>query len=152
MKTAILPGELVERLFIATQVGEIFYIKKGIIENFLDISSQVIKPLFTIGEYEERGLIGLAFHPEFNRNGLFYIHYSVAGKQGLAALPKPFKPDPNNPNTLNLKWENRESNYNHIDTVEEWIFNSNSKPQKRRTILNLRFTFIVLPLRFPTKL
>lgn len=34
MKTAILPGDSVERLFIATQVGEIFYIGNGVIRTF----------------------------------------------------------------------------------------------------------------------
>ena len=29
--------------------------------------------------YDERGLLGLAFHPQFYQNGLFYLHYSVAG-------------------------------------------------------------------------
>jgi len=31
IKTAILPGESAERLFIATQLGEIFYIGDGVI-------------------------------------------------------------------------------------------------------------------------
>ena len=31
--------------------------------------------------YDERGLLGLAFHPQFYQNGLFYLHYSVAGTQ-----------------------------------------------------------------------
>ena len=38
LKTAILPGDSVERLFIATQVGEIFYIGNGVIRTFLDIA------------------------------------------------------------------------------------------------------------------
>lgn len=42
IKTAILFNESVERLFVATQIGEIFYIKNGIAETFLDIRSQVI--------------------------------------------------------------------------------------------------------------
>ena len=142
IKTVILHGETSERLFIATQVGEIFYIGNGVIETFLDIRSQVIKPIFSVGEYEERGLIGLAFHPEFSFNGLFYIHYSVAGTQGISALPNPFKPNPNNPEILNLKWENREKNYNHIDTVEEWFFQPNGSPLKRRTLINLRRPFL----------
>ena len=43
LKTAILPGDSVERLFIATQVGEIFYIGNGVIRTFLDIRPQIIK-------------------------------------------------------------------------------------------------------------
>jgi hypothetical protein len=140
LKTAILPGDSTERLFIATQVGEIFYIGSGVVRTFLDIRPQVIK-LGATGGYDERGLLGLAFHPDFYYNGLFYLHYSVAGTQGPGAGPDPFKPNPCDPNTLNLRWVNREAQYDHIDTVEEWILQSNGQPQKRRTLLNLRRPF-----------
>ncbi|HKO90258.1 MAG TPA: PQQ-dependent sugar dehydrogenase [Polyangiaceae bacterium] len=33
----------------------------------------------------ERGLLGLAFHPDFATNGLFYLHFSSAGGAGLPA-------------------------------------------------------------------
>ncbi|WP_055666613.1 PQQ-dependent sugar dehydrogenase [Desnuesiella massiliensis] len=151
LKTAILPGDSMERLFIATQVGEIFYIENGVIKTFLDIRPRIIKLGFSGGKYDERGLIGLAFHPQFSYNGLFYLHYSVAGTQGPGALPSSevsrqglpefFKPNPCDPKTLNQKWINREVNFDHIDTVEEWILQSNGQPQKRRTLLNLRRPF-----------
>lgn len=94
LKTTILPGDSIERLFIATQVGEIFYIGDGVIRTFLDIRPRIIK-LGTFEEgvsssgYDERGLLGLAFHPQFYQNGLFYLHYSVAGTQGPGALSEP---------------------------------------------------------------
>ncbi|QUW23693.1 PQQ-dependent sugar dehydrogenase [Sporosarcina sp. Marseille-Q4063] len=141
LKTTILPGDSIETLFIATQIGEIFYIRSGVIKTFLDIRSRIIK-LGGSGGYDERGLLGLAFHPDFYHNGLFYLHYSVAGTQGPGALPEPFEPNPCDPRTLNLKWINRETEYDHIDTVEEWILQSNGGPQKRRTLLNLRRPFM----------
>lgn len=152
IKTTVLPGDSVERLFIATQVGEIFYIGNEAIELFLDIRSRIMKLGVTRGGYDERGLLGLAFHPEFRYNGLFYLHYSVAGTQGPGALPTPesegqgglpefFMPDPCNPKTLNLRWTDRENRYDHIDTVEEWMFHPNSHTEKRRTLLNLRRPF-----------
>lgn len=146
LKTAILPGDSIERLFIATQTGEIFYIGNGDIKTFLDIRPQIIKlgtsePGVSRGGYDERGLLGLAFHPNFYYNGLFYLHYSMAGTQGPGALSNHFKPDPCDPKTLNLKWTNRETKYDHIDTVEEWILHSNGHPQKRRTLLNIRRPF-----------
>ncbi len=154
LKTTILPGDTTERLFIATQVGEIFYIGNETIRTFLDIRPRIIK-LGTSGGYDERGLLGLAFHPEFYYNGLFYLHYSVAGTQGPGVLTsseaskqgpgapfESFKPDPCVPGTLNLKWINRETQYDHIDTVEEWILQSNGQPQKRRTLLNIRRPFM----------
>ena len=151
LKTTILPGDSMESLFIATQIGEIFYIRNGAIGTFLDIRRRILKLGFSGGKYDERGLLGLAFHPEFYYNGLFYLHYSVAGTQGPGALPSSevsrqglpefFKPNPCDPRTLNLKWINREIQYDHIDTVEEWILQSNGQPQKRRTLLNLRRPF-----------
>lgn len=144
LKTTILPGDSIERLFIATQVGEIFYIGNGVIGTFLDIRSRVIKLGVSSGGYDERGLLGLAFHPQFYNNRLFYLHYSVAGTQGPGALPGPpesFKPDPCDSGTLNLKWTNREIQYDHMDTVEEWILQSNGQPRKRRTLLNMRRPF-----------
>lgn len=141
LKTTILPGDSMERLFIATQVGEIFYIGNGVIGTFLDIRSRVIKLGASDGGYDERGLLGLAFHPEFYYNGLFYLHYSVAGTQGPGALPGSFHPNPCDLETLNLKWINRDIQYDHIDTVEEWILQSNGQPYKRQTLLNLRRPF-----------
>ena len=142
VKTAILPGDSMERIFIATQVGEIFYIGDGVIRTFLDIRPQIIKLGGSSGGYDERGLLGLAFHPEFYYNGLFYLHYSVAGTQGPGALSENFSPNPCDPKTLNRKWINRETQFDHIDTVEEWILQSNGQPQKRRTLLNLRRPFL----------
>ncbi|MFD2612415.1 PQQ-dependent sugar dehydrogenase [Paenibacillus gansuensis] len=141
LKTTVLPGDSVERLFIATQTGEIFYIGNGVIRTFLDIRSRIIKLGAAGGKYDERGLLGLAFHPQFHYNGLFYVHYSAAGTQGPGALAESFKPDPCDPGTLNLKWINREIQYDHIDTVEEWILQTNGQPQKRRTLLNVRRPF-----------
>lgn len=142
IKTAIFPGDLIETLFIATQIGEIFYVRNGIIETFLDIRSQIIELGASTGGYDERGLLGLAFHPGFTNNGLFYLHYSLAGTQGPGALPSSFQPNPCDLKTINLKWTNRETQYNHIDTVEEWILQSNGQPRRRRTLLNLRRPFL----------
>ncbi|XID94916.1 PQQ-dependent sugar dehydrogenase [Paenibacillaceae bacterium WGS1546] len=145
LKTTILPGDSSERLFIATQVGEIFYIGNGVIETFLDIRPRILKLGVSSGGYDERGLLGLAFHPQFYNNRLFYLHYSVAGTQGPGALPgaplESFKPNPCDSGTLNLKWTNRGNRYDHIDTVEEWIVQSNGQPQRQRTLLNLRRPF-----------
>jgi len=145
LKTAILPGDSIESLFFATQVGEIFYIRNEVIRTFLDISPRIMKLGVSSGGYDERGLLGLAFHPEFYYNGLFYLHYSVAGTQGPGALSgafESFKPNPCDPITLNLRWTNREAQYDHIDTVEEWMLQPNGQPQKRRTLLNVRRPFL----------
>ncbi|MDG5789921.1 PQQ-dependent sugar dehydrogenase [Evansella sp. AB-P1] len=140
LKTALIPGDSSESLFVATQVGEVLYVKNGVARTFLDIRHQVIQ-LGSNGGYDERGLVGLAFHPDFSHNGLFYLHYSVASTQGPGALSDSFKPDPCDPTTLTLRWTNRETKFDHIDTVEEWLLSANRKPKKRRTLLNLRRPF-----------
>ncbi|MGE7663524.1 PQQ-dependent sugar dehydrogenase [Peribacillus sp. NPDC097197] len=141
LKTAILPGDSKETIFIATQVGEIFYIRDGVIRTFIDIRLRIVKLGASRGGYDERGLLGLAFHPQFYDNGLFYLHYSVAGAQGPGALPDSFSPNPCDLRTLNLKWDDRETQYDHIDTLEEWVLPSNGEPQQRRTLLNIRRPF-----------
>ena len=64
-----------ERLFIAEQPGviKIFHKDKLLSSPFLDISDRVI----TDKGYSERGLLGIAFHPDYNTNGRFYLYYSA---------------------------------------------------------------------------
>lgn len=142
IKTTILPGDTTESLIIATQVGEIFYVRNGVLGTFADIRSQVLRLGASSGGYDERGLLGLAFHPNFYYNGLFYLHYSVAGSQGPGALDRAFLPNPCDTATVSLEWINREAQYDHIDTVEEWALQINSQPQRRRVLLNLRRPFL----------
>lgn len=141
IKTVRFPGDSAERLVIVTQIGEVFTVRNGIIEKLLDIRSQIIKLGYAGGKYDERGLLGLAFHPEFSTNGLFYINYSVAGSQGPGALSGPFMPNPCDPTTLNLTWSDREHQYDHINTIEEWALQPKGQPKKRRTLLNIRRPF-----------
>lgn len=63
------------RLFVIEQQGKIRIIKNGQLlpTDFLDISSKMDGP----GNfYSEKGLLGLAFHPEYKSNGKFYVYYS----------------------------------------------------------------------------
>ncbi|MGB7530191.1 MAG: hypothetical protein WBK54_01405, partial [Bacilli bacterium] len=73
IKTAILPGDDEEKIFIATQVGEIYYLDKGSVETFLDIRPNVLK-LGSFGGYDERGLLGLAFHPNCYANSILSVN------------------------------------------------------------------------------
>lgn len=63
------------RLFIADQGGQIYIVKDGsrLPTPFLDISSKVTP---RASEQDERGLLGLAFHPDFASNGRFFVFYS----------------------------------------------------------------------------
>ncbi len=65
-----------ERLFVIEQDGLIQIINPDGTKNaipYLDINSRVIN-INNIGE--ERGLLGLAFHPDYATNGFFYVNYS----------------------------------------------------------------------------
>lgn len=62
-------------LFVCEQEGRIRVIENGklLAAPFLDISKEVLKK----EGYDERGLLGLAFHPDYLSNGKFYVYCSV---------------------------------------------------------------------------
>jgi serine protease len=62
------------RLFIVQQGGQIRIVSGGNVLSapFLDISTLVVSG-------GEQGLLGLAFHPNYAANGLFYVNYTRAG-------------------------------------------------------------------------
>lgn len=65
------------RLFVADQIGQIRIIDAEgqlMAEPFLDIQDRLV----SLGaEYDERGLLGLAFHPAYAENGRFFVYYSA---------------------------------------------------------------------------
>ena len=85
------------RLFVARQYGAIFLVRDSMdvadIE-FLDIASRV---LFN----GERGLLGMAFDPDFATNGHFYVNYITGTGDGISRIsrftvgPNPDVADPN---------------------------------------------------------
>ena len=73
------------RLFIVDQAGQIRIIgADGELraQPFLDLSSRIVE-LQT--SFDERGLLGLAFHPQFQSNGRFYVYYSAPLRAGAPA-------------------------------------------------------------------
>lgn len=60
------------RLFVLERVGTIRIIQDGEVleEPFLDISEQ------TKIDFLEQGLLGMAFHPDYENNGRFFVYYS----------------------------------------------------------------------------
>lgn len=64
------------RLFVVDQPGQIYIIKNGtrISEPFLNIQGKIVT---RESPQDERGLLGLAFHPQFAANGRFYVYYSA---------------------------------------------------------------------------
>lgn len=71
-----------ERLFVIDQIGKIWVIdpdKGKLQEPFLDVSSQMT-PLNA--GYDERGLLGLAFHPDYESNGRVFTYYTAPPDAG----------------------------------------------------------------------
>ncbi len=66
------PGDGSNRLFIVQLSGQIAILKNGALlpEPFLDISKKVLCC------ENAHGLLGLAFHPDYENNGFFYVVYS----------------------------------------------------------------------------
>ncbi|MFZ3167073.1 MAG: PQQ-dependent sugar dehydrogenase, partial [Candidatus Methanoperedens sp.] len=70
------PEDGTGRRFIVDQIGLIKIINTSgqiIEEPFLDLRSKIValRP-----QNDERGLLGLAFHPNFSQNGRFFVYYS----------------------------------------------------------------------------
>jgi glucose/arabinose dehydrogenase len=64
-------GDASGRLFIVEQGGKIKILQGGVVlaTPFLDIHTKISKS-------GERGLLGLAFHPDYAVNGKFYVYYT----------------------------------------------------------------------------
>ncbi|HEX6427948.1 MAG TPA: PQQ-dependent sugar dehydrogenase [Niastella sp.] len=78
----VAPSDNSKRLFVIDQIGKIWIIDKQgnkLATPFLDVSSKLVtlNPAF-----DERGLLGLAFHPGYENNGLFYIYYQLPPRAG----------------------------------------------------------------------
>ncbi len=71
-------GDSLNRLFIVEQAGIIKVLQPGETEptTFLDISAKILAG-------GERGLLGLAFHPQYASNGRFFVFYTRAGDGAL---------------------------------------------------------------------
>jgi glucose/arabinose dehydrogenase len=65
------------RIFIGDQAGLVRIVSADgqlMEEPFLDIRDRMVE---LDPEYDERGLLGLAFHPDYMNNGRFYVYYSA---------------------------------------------------------------------------
>lgn len=73
------------RLFVVDQTGRIRVLLNGVLmpTPFLDLSTTI--PVLN-GVFDERGLLGLAFHPDYENNGRFFVRYSVP-RTGVAGEP-----------------------------------------------------------------
>ena len=81
------------RLFVVQQNGKIRIVSGGVVTGtFLDIRAKISRS-------GERGLLGLAFHPDYATNGKFYVYYTdLKGRIAVAEYHRssgdPDKADP----------------------------------------------------------
>jgi glucose/arabinose dehydrogenase len=84
------------RLFGVEQGGLIWVIDDGreLPEPFLDLTAEM-SPKVSRGEYTEQGLLGLAFHPDFERNGVFFVSYTDPAGDSVLARYQVSRTNPN---------------------------------------------------------
>jgi glucose/arabinose dehydrogenase len=99
------------RMFLVDQIGLVKIIEaNGTVqeEPFLDVRDRMIE-LMT--RYDERGLLGLAFHPDFAKNGRIYVFYSAPLRPGAPVgwnatnQLSEFSISKNEPNKVNMTSE-----------------------------------------------
>jgi glucose/arabinose dehydrogenase len=68
------------RIFVVEQPGRIRVVRDGVLQTtpFLDITGRVLAG-------GERGLLSVAFHPQYATNRFFYVYYTTRASGGLAA-------------------------------------------------------------------
>jgi glucose/arabinose dehydrogenase len=102
------------RLYILEQPGRVRVVLNGELQAtpFLDFTDRVLIG----GNNSEQGALGLAFHPSYLQNGLFYVYYTandqaddlggVASTSGAGVLSE-FRAAQGDPNTANADSERR---------------------------------------------
>ncbi|WP_104987484.1 PQQ-dependent sugar dehydrogenase [Sorangium cellulosum] len=104
------PGDPTRR-FIVSQPGQIFVLKDDAPEPavFLDL-----RELIAFGG--ERGLLGLAFHPDYEANGRFFVHYSdkvTDGDTRVVEFRRGETPDVADPTPVATYLEHEQPQTNH---------------------------------------
>ena len=77
------------RLFVVQQSGTVALLKDGATSTFLDITSKVASG-------GERGLLSMAFPPDYATSGLFYVYYTARSPVGQITIEE-HRVDPANP-------------------------------------------------------
>jgi len=103
-------------LYVVDQAGRILVIHQGQLqaEPFLDVTDRLVQPLgilgsFDVNDYDERGLLGLAFHPDFadaDKPGYHKVYtYTSEPVQGPADFTIDLPPDQINHQSIITEWQ-----------------------------------------------
>ncbi len=99
-----------ERLFVVEQRGVIWVVENGERrpEPFLDIQQ------FVSDRANEQGLLGVAFHPNYNENGQFFVNYTdTQGNTVIARFVVSSDPNLADPNSLRVILRVNQPHANH---------------------------------------
>lgn len=90
-------GDGSNRLFVVEQTGKIWIIEDGepVETPFLDVSDLISQDALNLNGYSERGLLGLAFDPDYENNARFYINYTDRNGNTVVARYNASDDDPN---------------------------------------------------------
>ena len=88
------PGDT-SRVFVVQRGGAIALVKNGVVSTFADLTSKVLSG-------DERGLLSMAFAPDYATSGLFYVYYTARATGGDATTTgritiEELRRDPGNP-------------------------------------------------------
>jgi plastocyanin/glucose/arabinose dehydrogenase len=114
---AVSPGDGSGRLFIVQQTGQVLILKGGVVGStpFLDVSSRLVS---LSPSYDERGLLGFAFHPDFNNSNAPGFHkiytYTSEPVNGTADFTVPDTSPFDNQSVI-AEWQVSSSNPDAID-------------------------------------
>ena len=93
-------GDNSKRLFIVEQDGVIHSINSNANDDQIDTTKVALDMRFKVcRKGNEEGLLGLAFHPDFQSNGEVYIHYSSSEKDMYGVVSR-FRISPSDPETI----------------------------------------------------
>ncbi|MBV7532812.1 sorbosone dehydrogenase family protein [Chitinophaga sp. sic0106] len=123
------PNDGSGRLFFCQKEGKVWIVQNGKLFTtpFADVTDQMVK---VNAAYDERGLLGMAFHPKFKQNRKVYLYYS-------APVDKPVK-GLNHKSKL-VEYTVSASNPNVIDPKSERVLLELNQPESNHNGGQLEF-------------
>jgi glucose/arabinose dehydrogenase len=97
-------GDGTNRVFVASQHGVIHVFPNDPKAKKTDIFLDIEKKVLYRDDENEQGLLGLAFHPQFKKNGEFFVFYSLKG-QKLTNVISRFRVSKDDPNKADPDFE-----------------------------------------------
>ncbi len=121
VEAKVAPGEQ-RRFYVVSQAGQVTAVdrRNGTRTPFIDVGNRLVPVgILGPGSFDERGLLGLAFHPRYKKNGRFFLYTS-----------EPNGPPPTIPSTLPPG-----TTANHQNVVSEWHANDPGNPSAGATFV-----------------